>query len=62
MVRELIEKEVSAARHAVEAVRDWIHPTKVMKRHEFDRPLDDLGQAIDEVEGAAPQEQGPGDR
>jgi hypothetical protein len=52
MIRELIEKEVTAAKHAVEVVRELVHPTKVMKRHEFDRPLDDLGQVIDDAEGS----------
>jgi hypothetical protein len=57
MVRELIEKEVSAAIHAVEAVKDWIHPTQVMKDQAFDYPLDDLGQAIDELERQVPKAQ-----
>ncbi|MFL5261105.1 MAG: hypothetical protein ACJ79L_01695 [Anaeromyxobacteraceae bacterium] len=50
MLRELIEKEVSVVKDAVHAVREWVSPTVVMKRHEFDRPLDDLGQTIDDVE------------
>ena len=54
MVRELVEKELAAVKDAVHAVREWIHPTTVMKRRDFDRPLDDLGQAIDDVERAAP--------
>ncbi len=68
MLRELIEKEVSAVKKAVQevekeaveakdaavhTVREWIHPTKVMKGHAFDRPLDDLGQTIDDVERRA---------
>jgi hypothetical protein len=58
MIRELIEKEVSAAKHAVDAVKGWVHPTTVMKRHEFDQPLDDLGQVIDDAGGSEPQEPG----
>ncbi len=50
MLRELIEKEAAAVKDAVHAVREWIHPTKVMKSHDFDRPLDDLGQTIDDLE------------
>jgi hypothetical protein len=58
---EFIEKEVEAAKHAVEALRNLIphRPTVVMKRHEFERPLDDLGQALDDGElapGAPPSE------
>jgi hypothetical protein len=54
MMRELLEKEVSAAKHAVDAVRDWLHhPTTVMKEHTFDRALDDLGQSIEDVERRA---------
>jgi hypothetical protein len=68
MLRELIEKEVSAVKDvvqkvekeaveakdaAVHTVREWIKPTKVMKGHAFDRPLDDLGQTIDDVERRA---------
>ncbi len=50
MLRRLIEKEVSVVRNAVHAVHERIHPSKVMKQHAFDRPLDDLGQTIDDVE------------
>jgi hypothetical protein len=50
MVRQLIEKEVAAVKGVLTTVREWVHPTKVMKRHAFDRPLDDLGQTIDDVE------------
>jgi hypothetical protein len=50
MMRELIEKEAAAVKGAVHAVREWLHPTMAMKGHAFDRPLDDLGQPIDEVE------------
>jgi hypothetical protein len=54
MMRQLLEKEVSAAKHAVDAVRDWFHhPTTVMKEHAFDRELDDLGQSIEDVERRA---------
>jgi hypothetical protein len=54
MMREFMQKELSTAKHAVDAVRDWLlHRTKVMKRHAFDRPLDDLGQTIDDVERRA---------
>ena len=68
MLRELIEKEVSAVKGAVQkvekeaaeakdaavhTVREWIKPTRVMKGHAFDRPLDDLGQTIDDVERRA---------
>lgn len=63
MLRRLIDKERSAARGALHAVREWIHPTKVMKQHAFDRPLDDLGQTIDDVEHRADaQETGPAGR
>jgi len=53
MLRRLIEKEVSAVKDAIHALRERIHPTKVMKRQEFDRPLDDLGQSINDVERRA---------
>jgi hypothetical protein len=54
MMRQLIDKEVTAAKHAVETVREWLHHrTLVMKEHAFDRPLDDLGQTIDDVERRA---------
>jgi hypothetical protein len=58
MMRQLIEREVSAAKNAMEAVREWLHHrTRMMKRREFDRPLDDLGQSIEDVERRAePQE------
>jgi hypothetical protein len=50
-MRQLIEREVSAAKDALHAVREWIHHrTRVMKRREFDRPLDDLGQSPEDVE------------
>lgn len=50
MVRELMEKEVAAVKCVLHAVRECVHPTTVMKQHAFDRPLDDLGQTIDDVE------------
>lgn len=50
MVRQLIDKEVAAVKCVLHTVREWVHPTTVMKRHAFDRPLDDLGQTIDDVE------------
>ena len=50
MVRQLMEKEVAAVKCVLHTVREWVHPTRVMKRHAFDRPLDDLGQTIDDVE------------
>jgi hypothetical protein len=60
MMGQLIEKEVSAAKHAVEAVREWLHHRKtVMKEHAFDRPLDDLGQTIDDLDRRA-EPSGPG--
>jgi hypothetical protein len=60
MLRQLIEKGVSAVKDAVHALRERIRPTKVMKRHEFDRPLDDLGQSINDVERRVqPPEQPP---
>jgi hypothetical protein len=59
MVRELVEKELKAARHAGHALMEWIHPTMVMKRHAFDRPLDDLGQSIDEVEKRVERQKPP---
>ena len=58
MLRRLIEKEVSLVKNAIHAVHERMHPSKVMKRHVFDRPLDDLGQTIDDVERrATPPEQ-----
>ncbi len=60
MLRELIQKEVAAVKHVVHDVKERIHPTVVMKEHEFDRPLDDLGQNVDDVERRAePQEPPP---
>lgn len=60
MFEKLIEREAAAVKHAVHAVREWIHPTTVMKKHAFDRPLDDLGQVIDDVQQEVEmQEQGP---
>jgi hypothetical protein len=60
MLRQTIEKEVSALKRAAHAVREWIRPTVVMKNHAFDRPLDDLGQTINDVERRAePQEPQP---
>ena len=60
MVRELIHREAAALRGAVATIREWIHPRKVMKKHEFDRPLDDLGQSIDDIEHRVEmQEKGP---
>jgi hypothetical protein len=53
MLRQLIEKEVSAVKHAVHAVRERIHPSVAMKNRAFERPLDDLGQNIDDVERRA---------
>jgi hypothetical protein len=53
MMRELIEKEVSAARRAVDQVREWLHPTRHSKDHAFDRDADDLGQPIEDVERQA---------
>jgi hypothetical protein len=50
MLREIIEWEVSAVRNAVHALRERIHPTTVMKRREFMRALDDLGQSPEDVE------------
>jgi hypothetical protein len=54
MVRELIEKEATVVKDALHTVKEWIRPTTVMKRHEFERPLDDLGQNIDDVEREVP--------
>ncbi len=59
MLRRLIEKEVSVVKNAVHAVRERIHPSTVMKRHAFDRPLDDLGQTIDDVERRVPPPEQP---
>jgi hypothetical protein len=53
MLREIIQKEVSAVKHVVHAVRERIHPTIVMKREEFVRSLDDLGQSPEDVEWEA---------
>jgi hypothetical protein len=61
MMRQLIEKEVTVAKHAVGSLRGWLHHrTQVMKEHAFDRPLDDLGQTIDDVEHRADPVQQPG--
>jgi hypothetical protein len=60
MLRQFIEKEVSVVKNAIHAMREKMHPSKIMKRHAFDRPLDDLGQTIDDVERrAAPPAQPP---
>jgi hypothetical protein len=60
MLRELIEKEAAAVKGAFRAVRERVHPTTRMKSHAFDRPLDDLGQTIDDVEARlSMQEHGP---
>lgn len=60
MLREMIEKEVSAVKHVVHAVRERIHPTTVMKREEFVRSLDDLGQSPEDAEWRLqPHEQYP---
>lgn len=58
MIHELIEKEASALRGALNWVRGRVHPKQAMKRHEFDRPLDDLGQNIDDVERRAEPQEG----
>jgi hypothetical protein len=50
MLREFIDHPTTALKNAVHDVLEWVHPTIVMKRHDFDRPLDDLGQDIDAVE------------
>ncbi len=75
MLRELMEKEVSVVKDAVRraekgaaemkeaavhTVRTWMKPTRVMKGHAFDRPLDDLGQTIDDVEHRADASSPPG--
>jgi hypothetical protein len=60
MMRELMRKEAATVRRAVDAFRGWVRPRKAMKAHAFDRPLDDLGQTIDDVERRVEQqEQGP---
>jgi hypothetical protein len=60
MFEKLIEREAAAVKQAVHAVREWVHPTTVMKKHAFDRPLDDLGQVIDDVQHEVEmQEHGP---
>lgn len=53
MLREMIEKETTVVKEALHTVREWIHPTTVMKSVESDRPLDDLGQPLDDVEQQA---------
>ena len=53
MVRELVAKEVAAVKGVLGAMCELVHPKLVMKRRVFDRPLDDLGQPIDEVERQA---------
>jgi hypothetical protein len=53
MLRELMETQVTAVKNAVHLVREWVHPTMVMKRHDFDCPLDDLGQPLEDVEQRA---------
>jgi hypothetical protein len=57
MVRQLVEREVTVVKCALQTMREWVHPTKVMKRHAFDRPLDDLGQTIDDLERKVQAEQ-----
>lgn len=59
MLRQLIDKEAVTLRRAVHAVREWIHPSQVMKRHAFDRPLDDLGQSPEDVDRQVPPETKP---
>jgi hypothetical protein len=60
MFEKLLEREAAAVKQAVHAVREWVHPTTVMKKHAFDRPLDDLGQVIDDVQQEVEmQERGP---
>jgi hypothetical protein len=59
MLREIIEKEVLVVKHAVQAIRERIHPTTVMKREAFVRSLDDLGQSPEDVERKAQHEQRP---
>jgi len=59
MVRQLIDKEVAAVKGVLHTVREWVQPTTVMKRHAFDRPLDDLGQTIDDVEQRVQQQEQP---
>jgi hypothetical protein len=53
MIRDLIEKEVAAVKSAVHFVREKVHPTTVMKQRDFEVPLDDLGQALEDVEASA---------
>ncbi len=59
MLRELIEKEVTVVKDVVHSVKELVHPTKVMKRHAFDRELDDLGQTIPDVERRAEPSEPP---
>lgn len=59
MLRKLIEKETAALQGVVHTLREWVHPTVVMKRHEFERPLDDLGRNVEEAEGGAPSKLPP---
>ena len=60
MLRELIERKRTAVRNVSHTVRGWLHPTTSMKGHAFDRPLDDLGQNIDDVEQRTSAAQGSG--
>ena len=53
MLRKLIEKETAAVQGVVHTLREWVHPTVVMKRHEFECPQDDLGRDVEEAEAAA---------
>jgi hypothetical protein len=50
MLRKLIDREAAVLGEALHAVREWLHPTVVMKGAAFDRPADDLGQPIDDIE------------
>ncbi len=56
-VRDIAEKEAEAAKGAVHCMREWVHPTTAMKNPDFERPLDDLGQNIDDVERQVPPDE-----
>ena len=45
-----IEKSLSVMKGALHAVRGWVHPKIIMKEHAFDRPLDDEGRVVNDVE------------
>jgi hypothetical protein len=55
MMRHLVERELYLARNAARAVREWIRQrARSMKRHAFHHSLDEVGEALEDVERRAP--------